>query len=123
MTVQPLPSALVPVRSGDTLSMKLVLKTLVNDVETPVDLTGSVIAFSFQTTNGTIHKKSNVNGSGVVVTSPATGVVEIELTPAETRRLKIGRKSVWQATRMFGGKEENAGSGIFDVTEGIALDG
>ena len=84
----------------------------------PVDLTGSVIIFIADA--GTVRiVKSTADGT-LAMPDPATGEITLNLTPAETRQLPVGRlRTRYEIERRIDGEETTLVSGCITVMDGI----
>lgn len=71
-------------RVGDTLPVTI---TWTNPDNTPIDLTGCTLEFSLRGRNIT---RQYLTPPEVVLTNAAAGVIDAELTPADTRDLGAG---------------------------------
>ena len=88
----------------------------------PVDLTGSVLTFVAAGDGATI-RKSTGDGS-LLMPDPASGEITLQLTPAETRQLPVGRlKTRYEIERRIGTEETTLVSGCISVMDGINDDG
>lgn len=94
--------SIIEVCAGATLSLAFGLCATSRDgAEVPVDLTGSTVLVFFETTGSALKKTATVLGHA------SAGVVEIALTPAETRTLKPG--GMVEVERRIGGQQESFG--------------
>lgn len=83
-----------------------------------VDLTGSVLVFVAET--GTTRIRKSTEDGTLAMPDPATGEITLNLTPAETRQLPVGRlKARYEIERRIGGEETTLVSGCITVMDGI----
>lgn len=107
------------IRRGNSFSLTFRFK---DSEGAAVDLTGSIMVFSIETSTGVLRKMSNTAGSGCEITDALDGEVSISLTPVETRTLTIGRGTKYEIERWIGAEETTLIAGYATVVEGINND-
>lgn len=84
----------------------------------PVDLTGSVLVFVVEAGSAMIRKSTD-DGT-LAMPDPAAGEITLQLTPAETRQLPVGRlKSRYEIERQTATEETTLVAGCLIVMDGI----
>lgn len=107
------------IRRGNTFAIQFRFK---DGDGVAVDLAGSIMVFSIETSNGVLRKMSNTPYSGCEITDEAGGEVSISLTPIETRTLTLGRGTKYEVERWIGSEETTLIAGSATVVEGINND-
>ncbi len=106
---------LTGLRRGNSFRRTLRFKNGAGDA---IDLTGSILTFVVAG-DGAVIRKSTGDGT-LLMPDPASGEITLQLTPAETRLLPVGRiKTRYEIERRIGTEETTLVSGCITVMDGI----
>lgn len=106
---------------GNTFDLKFSVKTRVNKVLVPVDLTGSTLVFRAAWESGSIRKVSG--DADFSITNAVDGQVSLTLSHTETRQLPKDQTVRYEIERRIDGAQKTVLFGIVKVSEWVNDDG
>ncbi len=98
---------------GDTLVHRITVK---NTDETAKDITGATVRYTVRerTYDGTQVLQKTV-GSGIVLTTPASGILDVTLLNADTSALSPGLTYVYDCELTLSGQVQTVQSGVITI--------
>jgi hypothetical protein len=104
----------IHVRQGNTLQRTFIFQA---EDGSPIDLSGSVIAFRAETGDGPVIDKTT-NTAGFAMPDPVTGAVTLTLSPNETAQFRTGRFNRYEIERRIAGNETTLLTGFITAIQG-----
>jgi hypothetical protein len=99
---------------GDTFTVTV--KVSENGVD--ANLTGKVLGFYLNVNGVTYTKKTNVGGSGFVITSPTTGLASLTILPNETVNYAVGNHE-FAVKLEYSGVVQTLAKGILAIKKNV----